>query len=175
MILRTGNQMKRIISNERGLTLLEICLTLLVLGLLVAAANPRLSRSYRSLKLKLAAESTAEDLFMVYRRAILSGSTWRVTVWEDGRGYTIEQQGAAESADPSAWQSQPEWHVQRKQRLASGVKLSPRTAQLEWSPNGEHPQHVLHISSEKSEDEDSYEIQISKTKITIQRAESLKQ
>ncbi|MFQ5864136.1 MAG: Tfp pilus assembly protein FimT/FimU [bacterium] len=159
--------MRRVIFNERGLTLIELCITLLILGLIVAAASPRLIKSYGDLKLKTAAQGIAEELVTTQRRAVLSGRMWRFKVWDNGLGYSVEQQVTQESADQPAWQWPTEWHTELSRRLPKGSKLNPEGAIVEWAPDGCYPQHTLSISNEN---EKIYEIQIESARITVRSA-----
>lgn len=161
--------MRPIISDERGLTLIELCLTLLILGLIVAAASPRFAHSYRDLKLKLAAEGLGDDLLMLHRRAVLSGRTWRCTVWKNGQGYSLEQRVVQDGSNQSTWEQETEWQVKRNRRLPKSLTLSPNGVELEWPPDGTYPDHTLSVSAEHGK---IYEIEIKKAKITVRPAET---
>ncbi len=113
------------LSNERGLTLIELCLTLLVLGLLVAAASPNLSHALSALKLKSEAESVATNLQMAIQKCRISGIPHRIQVMEDGKSYVIGRQSWEDSPDRPAWDPVTDWQVIVRNALSTGSKLQP--------------------------------------------------
>ncbi|MFQ5706618.1 MAG: Tfp pilus assembly protein FimT/FimU [bacterium] len=156
--------MRLAICNECGLTLIELCLTLLVLGLIVAAATPQFNRSYQDLKLKSEAERLVDDLRMIHRRAVLSGRPWRFRVWENGKGYELQQQSVQRSPDQPAWLWPGRWQVRVRHPLPDEFELNPNGTVLEWTPAGDVPHSVLDISGANGK---KYEIQISQNKIAL--------
>ncbi|MFQ5650503.1 MAG: Tfp pilus assembly protein FimT/FimU [bacterium] len=167
MTSQIGRAAKQMGSNEHGLTLIELCLTLLILGLIVMAATPKLSRSFQDLRIQNIAEEVAADLVLCQQRAILTGHARRVKIWPDGRGYTIEHHRDQELPGQPSWSWQDEWQVELERTLASGTHLKPMAQPLEWTPAGACPDLVLRI---KDGNEKVYEIRIENSKITVRGA-----
>ncbi|MFQ5605508.1 MAG: Tfp pilus assembly protein FimT/FimU [bacterium] len=138
------------IRNERGLTLIELCMTLIILGLIVAAASPQLVHSIRNLKTKNAAESLAENLLMIQQRAILSGRNWRFKVWEDGRGYTVEKRVFQDIPETPNALRQESWKIHFEQALPATNILHPPAAVWNFWPDGTMTDLNLTISDDKN-------------------------
>lgn len=163
---RTGKLRAPAISNERGLTLVEVCLTLLIVGLIVAAASPRLARSHRNLKLRTAAEGVADDINMIHWRAVLSGRQWRFIIWSDGQGYDVERQPTMETVGQPGFASEwtPDWQVVTRRPLPPGSTLRPEGSVLQWGPTDAARRDTLCISDG---DERAYEIHIEGARISV--------
>lgn len=113
------------LSDESGLTLIELCLTLLLLGLFVAAASPDLSHALAAMRLKSEAESVAADMRMASQKSRISGVRRRMLVAEDGSGYVIERQTWEDTPDTPAWEPPADWHVTVQRTLRPGSQLKP--------------------------------------------------
>jgi Tfp pilus assembly protein FimT len=156
------------------LTLLELCLTLLILGLIVALASPRLSRSYHHLRLNTAAERLAGDLRMIQTRAVLSAQRWRVVVWPDDRGYTMERQdrepnNAFVFLDKES--SEFAGQVVRHEPLPRGLTIAPQGAVWEWQPDGTAVGDTLRLIDEEGQ---SHGIRIDGIRLAAPMAEAVK-
>ncbi|RMF70582.1 MAG: type II secretion system protein, partial [Calditrichaeota bacterium] len=112
--------------NERGLTLIELCLTLLVFSLIVLAATPKLAHTYRNLRLKSQAEAVAREFKLLPQESLLTGRTWRFTVWENGNGYSVEEQVVPENFQQPVWKWQPRWRVKQRHVFPEGMRLHPK-------------------------------------------------
>jgi len=159
--------MRRTICDERGLTLLELCFTLLIVGLIVTLASPRLRRTYASLKLKTAARNVAQELEGVRRQAMLSGFSWRFRVWSDGRGYVVERRGPDELGGEALEMRQSAWEKELGHRLPEGYHLEPVGETAEWDPQGPFPELTLRLLSDRGE---AYEVEVKRTEISVHRA-----
>jgi type II secretion system protein H len=152
--------------DESGLTLIEMCLVLLLLGLLVAAATPRLARSYQALKLKTAAESLAREMKVISRRALLVGQRWQLTIAADGRSYGLAPQKPREETNAAALEEQAcEWQPARRRFLPEGITLAPADTALVWGLNGALSPSALTLTDEQAR---VFEINLEGTRITIQ-------
>ncbi len=80
------------LKNEKGLTLIELCLAILILGLLVVAVAPRLAGTFSKMKIKSAAEKFAAELRLTRQQAAFSGTFWRLRITDEGRVYCLEQE-----------------------------------------------------------------------------------
>ncbi|MDZ7276621.1 MAG: prepilin-type N-terminal cleavage/methylation domain-containing protein [candidate division KSB1 bacterium] len=158
--------MTRAIGNERGLTLIELCLTLLILGLIVAAASPRLSRSYRRLQLKTAAESIADEIRMIQRRAEISQQAWRFIIRPDGKSYAVECQHRGEFAEPPATAATgaPEWEPVIRRTLPAAINLAPVAFTIEWTADGVTPHQSLRVCDAEG---NAYEIRIEESGLAL--------
>ena len=161
--------MRRTVSNESGLTLIELCLVLLILGLIVAAASPRLYRSYRGLKLLSAAESIADELNLTQGRCAASGQEWRFRIWQDGHGYDVQRQAGDEPAIPPrpAGGRLRNWRTVVHRSLPDGITLAPPAARLQWKPGGFLVHERLSISGS---DGKTYEIDLEGMSFTVHPA-----
>ncbi len=172
MTCRIGRRKRRRIGNEAGLTLLEICLTLLILGLIVAFASPRLSRAYRHSQLRNQAERLGDDLRLIKARAVLAAQKWRLVVWPDGRGYTIEQQNR-QPKEASFFGvdeiSECVGQVVRHQPLSHGLMIAPPGAVWQWQPDGTAVGDSLYLIDEEGR---TYEIRVNGKRLVVQEAET---
>lgn len=136
--------------NEKGLTLLELCLTLLILALIVTAASPRLSRTYNRLRAKTTAEQIAGDVSMMLRLSSLTGQFWRMRIWENGRGYFLEQRKVHSAAIGAiAREIRGDWERVTTRALPDGYFLVSSRAVFEWQPTGPAPTLQLELKHEK--------------------------
>jgi prepilin-type N-terminal cleavage/methylation domain-containing protein len=90
---------------RRGFTLVELLMTLVVMGVLVAALIPLLDADTPD-KLNAAADIVAADLENARALAVANGSTYRVTFNVAGGKYFLEHTGASTALDtlpPSAF------------------------------------------------------------------------
>ncbi|MFQ5631788.1 MAG: Tfp pilus assembly protein FimT/FimU [bacterium] len=166
MTSTTGTRMKTMIADERGLTLIELCFVILILGLIVAMASPRLSQSYHKLKLKTTAEQVYRDLTMASRRATLSARPWRFRIWDDGSGYDLEEQISDYENDRPAWEADAKWQSKLRRGMQEGFVLHPEASTLIWSPNSRGPNNTLTLKS-RNGDNIVYEIQIENGKVRL--------
>ncbi len=149
MIFKTGRMRMSLRNNEDGLTFLELCLVLLILGLLLAAATPKLSRSYEALKFKTAAKAVAADVDFAFSAAILSGRAHRLRLWPDGSGYTVEEKITAQAPAGFAPSAEVRWRSVRSNRLPEQLQLESDAPELIFS--AAHPEKAaeLRLVSEK--------------------------
>lgn len=164
MTSATGSRMIREISTEKGLTLLELCLVVLILGLIVTMAVPRLQKSYSSLLVKSEANEIVEQMHMINRRAILSGVPWRFSIWPDGSGYFVERKLYEDYGNQPVVAVKPTWHVESRHYLQNGSVLTPVDTFFEWRPDGRFPRGKLAIVSSKGY---RSEVTINEAKIII--------
>lgn len=75
-------------TNRRAVTLLELSIVLLILGLVAAVAAPRFSQSMRSVQGRAAAIQVAAHLDYARRTAIHQGRSTSLTFATDGSGYS---------------------------------------------------------------------------------------
>ena len=83
-ILSLGRTSKGILSDERGLSLLEITVVLLLIGLLVAFSAPTIYRGWYNLQCKRSATSLASIFRFAHQQAILTKETQVVRIDLDG-------------------------------------------------------------------------------------------
>ncbi len=150
--------MKRL-CNETGLTLIELCLTLLILGLIIALAIPRLGRSYHSLRLKSTAEQIAEELEMTRKRSDLFDQAWRLRLLKSKQGYILEKK-----VENPWFPGQMSWQQVFRKDLPAGFSLDTKEKIIEWLPGGYVNQTQLILISENGE---RFEIQITKKGIHV--------
>lgn len=148
MTSKTGRLKARRITDTSGLTLIELCFVLLILGLIVLAATPQLSSSYRRLRIRTAAESFANDLAMAARRTVLSGNRWRVHIWENGRGYTLEREAPDPADATPLWQNDKKWQKAAEHALNRGLHLEPEDSQWSWDLGRAEVDGVLTLRDE---------------------------
>ncbi len=149
--------------DDRGLTLIELCLVLLILGLIVTAASPRLSRSFNHLKSKTAAERVAQDLVMARHRAVLSGRIWQLIISSDGRAYSLEQQILQDRDEPTR-QGRRQWQTVLTRDLSHDHQLRPAGITLSLLPDGSYPQQILTLGKN---DSSPYEIHVESSGIVV--------
>ncbi|RMF59573.1 MAG: hypothetical protein D6748_06085 [Calditrichaeota bacterium] len=106
--------------NEKGLTLIELCLTLLILGLIIALATPRLAGSYHSMHLKSVAQKIAEEVCQIQNQAELLEQEWKMKIVEDGRGYLLEKE---ETSINDLNLDQKKWEVVFQKKLPEDFSL----------------------------------------------------
>lgn len=131
--------MKATNADESGLTLIELCFVILIVGLLLATATPHLAGSYRALAMRSAAEQVYQDFTLASRRAVLSAHAWRVHILIGGRSYDLEERAFSAEQDQPAWSLRQEWRVQLRRSVPAEFILGPEGAVLEWSPDGRGP------------------------------------
>lgn len=153
-----------LLDNDRGLTLIELCLTLLILGLLIAAMSPRLSNSYQEMQLKNTAEGIAEELQMIHEQTLFTGQQRRFKIWSDGTGFTIERQTKVISSTKLAEPVHEQWQVMKKQRLIDGLELRPFDVVLFWSVDGMYPLDSISLVTKQGR---KYEIRFKNEQIDV--------
>lgn len=146
MMFTIGKRMKTATPNERGLTLIELCVTLLVLGLIAALASPRLTHAYYHLRLKTTAEEIVDAMTMAGRRAIFSGQPWRLRVSPEGDCYFIEQQMTDIDSEQPVWNWPADWRIEIRKVLDDGLRLTPTGESFTWIPGGAPPCGKLVVS-----------------------------
>lgn len=156
-----GKPVKAMITDEGGLTLIELCFVILILGLILATASPHLSKSYHKLKLKTTAEKVHRDLMMASRRATLSAKPWRIRIWDDGDGYDLEERVIDYDDEQPVWDASEKWQLKFRRIVQEGLILQPEASTLVWSPAGQAPDGVLTLRNKKG-DEPVYEIRLEK-------------
>ncbi len=145
--------------NEKGLTLIELCLTLLILGLIIALAIPRLGKSYHSLHLKTLAEQIAGELEMTRHHSDLFNQAWRLRVFKNKQGYVLEKR-----VDNTFFPGKVTWQLVSRKDLPSGFSLNAKDNIVEWLPGRRAPETQLQICDKNG---DSVEIRISEKGIHV--------
>ncbi|KAA3617926.1 MAG: hypothetical protein DWQ05_07730 [Calditrichaeota bacterium] len=143
----TGKTKNLMNDAEKGITLLELCIVVLILGLIVTMAVPHLKRTYSSLVLKTETQEIVDQLYMINRRAVLSGVPWRFKVWPDGKGFFVERQLVEIYDHRPIVSVEPNWHTESRHYLAKGSTLNPVDYSLEWSPDGRYPDGKLALNT----------------------------
>ncbi len=151
------------LNNESGLTLIELCLTMLILGLVLMASTPKLARSFKNLRSKSVAEDVAADLVLCRHRAILSGSARRMRVWDNGLGYTVERL-SLESGNRPSLRSSEAWQVEIDNPMATETTLSPPGQAFEWTPAGSQTTGTLILTDAQNR---LFEIRMAGKSVTI--------
>lgn len=159
------------IADDRGLTLIELCLTLLILGILVALATPRLAGTYQELKLRNTAERIADELRQLRQRALLTGEGWRFRVWEDGRGFSVDHLRPPESGATPAWYAAQMWEEVSRQSLGSGHEFVEPDPPPVWEcrPDGRFGEMSIQVCNQNGS---VYEIRVTHQGIVLRPAET---
>lgn len=171
MMFTIGKRLKTATPNERGLTLIELCVTLLVLGLIVALASPRLTQAYYHLRLKTTAEEIADAMTMAAHRAIFSGQPWRLRVSPEGDCYFIEQQRTDVDSEQPVWGWPADWHVEIRKTLDKDLRLAPTDESFTWISNGAPPCGKLVVSDANGR---GYAIRLEAVGVTLLQADALR-
>jgi prepilin-type N-terminal cleavage/methylation domain-containing protein len=87
-----------------GFTLIEICLALIVLGALLALAVPNLSKTYRIVEFKKAADDAAFLMRYAQSRAVEEKKIYRFRLDNDRRHYWIERADTDEDGLPGEFE-----------------------------------------------------------------------
>ncbi len=80
-----GRTARRVLSDEKGLSLLELIVVLVIIGLVAALSAPTLYREWRHVQSKRAATSLAALLRYAHQQAILTKETQIVRIDFDGQ------------------------------------------------------------------------------------------
>ncbi len=106
-ILSRGRTPRSILGDEKGLSLLEIIIVLVIIGLVVSLSTPRLFNVWRNLQVKRSATSLASLLRYAHQQAILTKETQIVRIDLDGQTTVLlpptvspPQKGSGEEAAP---------------------------------------------------------------------------
>ncbi|MFQ5893126.1 MAG: prepilin-type N-terminal cleavage/methylation domain-containing protein, partial [Nitrospinota bacterium] len=83
-ILSLGRTARGILSDEKGLSLFELIIVLLIIGLVAALSAPAIHHGWQNLQVKRAATSLAALLRYAHRQAILTKETHIVRIDLDG-------------------------------------------------------------------------------------------
>lgn len=107
---------------QRGFTLLELALTLMIMGILLAMAVPRLPRLGRT-DLESSADRLASTMTYLADEASLRGRIYRLTLDLDADQWTVA--ALAPFAAPGTQADKPEFHEDAEDPLARSVVLPP--------------------------------------------------
>jgi prepilin-type N-terminal cleavage/methylation domain-containing protein len=110
------------VRGERGFTLLEVTLALLIASLLLTLAIPRLPRLGRT-ELEAAADRLASTMTYIADEAALRGRLYKLTLDLDAERWTVS--ALAVFAGTTAEASRPEFREDPDDPLARAIQLPP--------------------------------------------------
>ncbi len=153
---------------NKGFTLLELMLVVVIMGIMVAASLPVFSGVFAGTRLRTATSSLASTINFAGRLAVTERLCCRVNcdLKEGSYWLTVEKDPVS---SPGAY-SKLEGHLGRVRLLPQGIKIkqfsTPRGVSGDGedyilvSPNGKMEKVLLYLGNEKGE---TYTISISKT------------
>lgn len=151
--------------NDHGLTLIEVCLVVLILGLIISAATAQFSRSYAQYRLKAAARTVARDLRTAYQRAVFQSQPFRFRVWQNGYGYALDSEEGGDALNHTAVRER-DWREVLTRALPDGYTLRPFGSIIEFPPSGRIPEGELIVYEKQGR---RYRIVLHDGKINVQR------
>ena len=131
--------------DERGFTLPEVLMTIVVMGIVLAIASSTWFRVIESRTVDSAANQMVSELRLAHSKATNRLTTWRVEIDSGTRNYRIGPSGGALSS----------------RSLPEGTKFATAVSVIDFKSNGEaQPTGSGNITVAADDDYPSYAIQI---------------
>jgi len=123
-------------SKDKGFTLIEIILVMVLLGIVAGLSFPNLSQRFYQIQLHQQSDQLAAMMRYAQSRAIIDGKNCRIAFSPDQSGYWLEQERASSEEDVVSYQ-RLSGRLSKGNVFTKEVSVEKETEEVMFNPDGQ--------------------------------------